>query len=238
MSRKAKNENERSKAKNESQKKQAKNENKRSGAKASSPPDGPTPAGKSKHCELHHPKSGMSVSIVHFAAFGHIDKGVCPCGMLIDPNDGTTVLATGRLLLLQPARRCPKRMFWGMVFTNPAVSGGDYTLRICDANSNKEVLYNVGIVLSGSWGVNITWPALDDEVPYEFLATGTADPAGGDVSGTMTNCDTPPTSIEQYDPPPNWSLYCSIVNPTPPCVLTVTQGVNETDVGGLTFGTS
>ena len=77
--------------------------------------------------------------------------------------------------------------------------------------------------------VSITYPRyphdtdVNNPLPLEFAAYGTAPAANGHVTGTMTPCDTPPTDIEEEDPQGNWTLNCYIVNPSPPCTLTVSQ---------------
>ena len=112
-----------------------------------------------------------------------------------------------------------------------------YTLQIIDGATTAVLDLSTDIDITSSFG-GITYPPPNtQDLPLEFAAYGTAN-AGNPVSGTMSNCDLPPkTEIREDEPPPDWTLYCYIVNPTPPCTLTVKQGA-ATVVGaspGLTF---
>lgn len=194
-----------------------------------------------KRGEIHYPKSQGHVNGRHFAAYGRVDKGTWLSGQLID-GQGKEI-AEGRLAYFAPSKLDRNRMFWILCFQTPAahVPNKPCTLRLIDKMDNS-VLAECPNISAGAEevDVSITDPTKNTtNLPQEFVATGTADASGGDVSGTMSNCDTPPSEVDEIDPPPDWTLYCYIVNPVPPCTLTVTQGTMSKDsVGGLAFGTS
>jgi hypothetical protein len=117
-----------------------------------------------------------------------------------------------------------------------------FCLHLIDDSTGKDIAscddIDISPVVGGFYGgIQVIYPQGNtDNIPLEFAAYGTADPSV-DVSGTMSNCD-PATAIDEINPPANWTLYCYIVNPNPPCTLTVRQGTASQQVGGLTFGTS
>ncbi len=194
--------------------------------------------------KIHHPKPGKRTHGPHFIAFGAVDKGTRPSGKVIE--EGSRNETPGTLVYLAHSKHSRKQMFWGLRFQVEASPGKTYTVQIVDENG-QELASSTGIDLSPDPSksrdpVKITYPHdSDNPIPLEFVAYGTADAAGGDVSGTMTNCDTPPTDIEEEEPPPDWTLYCYIVNPSPPsCDLTVSQDeadppVDPATASGLTF---
>jgi len=178
-------------------------------------------------CRIDHPKS--KARSLHFVAFGVADQRLTLTGTLT--GQGDPVQQTGDTIYRKSNRDNTKE-FWSMRFQVNRT--GRYTLHISAGSS--EVAHSDFEVVQTFEDVVITYPqaANDNPIPLEFVAYGTAGP-GVAVTGVMSSCD-PTTDIEQDDAAPDWSLYCYIVNPNPPCTLTVSQaGSNPATSAGLQF---
>jgi hypothetical protein len=201
-----------------------------------------------KNCKIHHPKANKHLHSTHFAAFGTADKGTQVGGKVIEKKSQKEIPHLRRHL--RTSKLDSSQVFWILRFEVQPVQGEEYTLKIIDEDGGQE-LGSTGIDLShaqarqglsrGKGIVEITFPhdpedtGMGNPLPLEFAAYGTADPAGPNVKGTLSNCD-PATDIEQADPPEDWTLDCFIVNPQPPCTLTVEQtGSLPADTPNLFF---
>lgn len=196
--------------------------------------------------EIHHPLSGKSAYNTHFAAFGLADKGARVRGTLSGQDSQTAT--QGCLVYFKPSKQDPSRMFWVLEFQVKPARDELYTLRIYDDGDGHELgSASNDLVLparmpasakpQSAGSVTISYPGSNDtSVPLEFTAYGTATGTAA-VTGTMSNCD-PTTDIAQQTPPfppLDWNLYCDIVDPNPPCTLTVTQSGVGASATGLSF---
>jgi hypothetical protein len=195
-----------------------------------------------KHGEILYPQSEGSVNGGNLIAFGRVHRKVKLSGTLVSQITGT--ITQGTSVRCEPSKEAPHRNFWALSFqVNQVQANEKYMLWIADKTDGRLLACSVNLDLAAqpskeSGPVNIGYPHEgDDPIPVEFIASGTAPQAGGDVHGTMSNCDQVDSVILQIQKPPNWLLYCDIVDPNPPCTLTVKQGTNGDASGGLTFGT-
>jgi hypothetical protein len=176
-----------------------------------------------KRGKLDHPKTGARTHNPHFAAFGTVDIGVTPQGIL--KGQKSQAETSGKLVYKETSNLNPDQLFWIMGFKVKEVQKEKYTLRIIDEATGKDVVDpSTDIDISSSFGpVVISYPPSDtQDLPEEFAAYGTGD-EGYNVTGRMDNCDEENSEIDQIEAPPDWILYCFIVAPGPSCNLTVSQ---------------
>jgi hypothetical protein len=193
--------------------------------------------GPIKTNQILRPQGDDPLRSRHFAAFGTADNGLV---VKVKATSETGQDYLGRVKLFS-SKHPPGLVFWIARFKIEGDAGETFTIKLNDGDGpDGAPLDSVDVVLSDSiekeFGlVVITYPLQgDDPIPLEFVAYGTAVSGGGPVTATLVPCDS--FEADQIDPAPNWTLYCYVVNPNPPCTLTVKQGAHSSDPdSGLTF---